>query len=50
MEEWKSQLLQQARQAGLITEEHDPDATAPKWFVLAVALHLMNAIKVNMSS
>ena len=41
VEEWKSKLLQEARQAGLITEEHDPDDPAPKWFVLAVALHLL---------
>ena len=41
VEEWKSKLMQEARESGLITEEHDPDETAPKWFVLAVALHLL---------
>jgi len=45
VEEWKSKLLQEARQAGLITEEHDPDDPAPKWFVIAVALHLLEKIK-----
>lgn len=44
VEEWKSKLMQEAREAGLITEAHDPDEAAPKWFVLAVALHLLEKI------
>lgn len=37
-EDWKVQIMQDAKAAGLITGEHDPDEPAPKWFVLAVAL------------
>ncbi len=34
-----------ARQTGLILEEHRPDEGAPKWFVLAVALNVLEAMK-----
>jgi len=40
-EEWKYTIMNQARQAGLISSEHHPDDPAPKWFVLAVALNIM---------
>lgn len=43
-EPWKEQLVEQARQAGLITEYHDPDEAASKWFVLAVALNLLKKL------
>ena len=45
MQEWKNSLLQEARAAGLIQEDHDPDEPAPKWFVLAVALQVLGHIK-----
>lgn len=44
VETWKEQLVAQARQAGLITEYHNPDQAASKWFVLAVALNLLKKL------
>ena len=43
-ETWKEQLVKQARQEGLITEYHNPDEAASKWFVLAVALNLLKKL------
>jgi len=45
VEDWKKQLMQDGQSIGLIQEEHAPDDPAPKWFVLAVALHLLEYIK-----
>lgn len=42
--DWKNELVQRARREGLITEEHDPDDKADKWFVLAVSLNLIDRI------
>jgi len=42
---WKLQILNDAKRAGLITSEHDPDETATKWFVLAVALNILKVLK-----
>lgn len=44
-EQWKLDLVRRAKQAGLITEDHNPDDPASKWFVLAVALNLLKAVK-----
>ncbi|MCL6611165.1 MAG: N-acetylmuramoyl-L-alanine amidase [Peptococcaceae bacterium] len=44
-EQWKFDIIEKAKQAGLITQDHDPDETAPKWFVLAVALNLLKVVK-----
>jgi len=44
-EDWKQQLIKRALEEKLITSEHDPDEPAPKWFVLAVALNLLDRIK-----
>jgi N-acetyl-anhydromuramyl-L-alanine amidase AmpD len=41
-EDWKRQLMDQARTDGFISGEHNPDDPAPKWFVLAVAQNLRN--------
>lgn len=41
-ESWKEKIIDDAIEAGLITERHDPDEPASKWFVLAV---LLNATK-----
>lgn len=40
-EEWKQAIMSKAREAGLITSDHQPDDPAPKWFVLAVALNVI---------
>ena len=39
--DWKMQIMQQAKAAGLIHDDHQPDDLAPKWFVLAVALNML---------
>jgi len=44
-EDWKLKIVQDAKDAGLITEDHNPDEPAEKWFVLAVALNLLRAVK-----
>ena len=44
MEEWKAKIIQEAKAAGLIKDDHHPDEPAPKWFVLTVAL---NALKLK---
>jgi len=44
-ESWKLKIIGDAKTAGLITEDHDPDETAPKWFILAVALNTLKVVK-----
>jgi N-acetyl-anhydromuramyl-L-alanine amidase AmpD len=41
VEDWKLKIMTQAKEAGLIYEDHQPDDPAPKWFVLAVALQIV---------
>ena len=43
-EDWKQILIDRAREEKLITEDHDPDDSADKWFVLAVSLNLIDRI------
>jgi len=43
-EDWKQALIDRAFEEKLITEDHDPDETADKWFVLAVSLNLIDRI------
>jgi len=40
-EQWKLDIIQRAKKIGLITEDHNPDEPATKWFVLAVLLNFM---------
>lgn len=40
-EQWKLDIIQRARKLGLITEDHNPDEPATKWFVLAVLLNYL---------
>ncbi|MEN6326015.1 MAG: peptidoglycan recognition family protein [Syntrophomonas sp.] len=47
VEDWKSKIMIQAKEAGLIRDDHDPDDPAPKWFVLAVALQVLNISKLG---
>jgi N-acetyl-anhydromuramyl-L-alanine amidase AmpD len=42
VEDWKEQVMQKAKENGLIRDDHHPDEPAPKWFVLTV---VMNALK-----
>ena len=41
-EQWKLDIIEEAKKAGLISQDHDPDEAAPKWFVLKV---IINALK-----
>lgn len=44
-EEWKKKIVEDAKKAGLISQDHDPDEPAPKWFVLAIALRLLEKMR-----
>ncbi len=44
-EQWKKKIMNEAKAAGLITEEHNPDDPAPKWFVLAVGLNILKKLE-----
>lgn len=39
-EPWKEKIIDDALKAGLITQRHNPDDVATKWFVLAVLLNM----------
>ncbi|MBO8158814.1 N-acetylmuramoyl-L-alanine amidase [Thermosyntropha sp.] len=43
-EQWKVEIIERAKKAGLITSDHNPDELASKWFVLAVALNLLKVV------
>lgn len=45
VEPWKQEIMDQALKAGLIKEPHNPNDPAPQWFVLAVALNLLEISK-----
>jgi len=40
-EQWKLDIIEDAKKAGLIAGDHDPDESAPKWFVLKVSLNTL---------
>ncbi|HZK44074.1 MAG TPA: N-acetylmuramoyl-L-alanine amidase [Syntrophomonadaceae bacterium] len=42
---WKIKIMEDAKKAGLILDEHQPDDPAPKWFVLTVALRVLEIIR-----
>lgn len=44
-EQWKQDIIAEAKKEGIITSDHDPDETATKWFVLAVAVNVLKAVK-----
>lgn len=44
-EQWKMDIMAEAKKEGLITEGHNPDDVATKWFVLAVCLNLLKKIR-----
>ncbi len=45
VDDWKLKIVQEAKEAGLIASDHNPDEPASKWFVLAVALNILKKIK-----
>ena len=40
-EQWKIDIMEQAKKVGLIAGDHNPDELAPKWFVCKVALNTL---------
>lgn len=44
-DQWKLDIMAEAKQAGLITDKHYPDEPAEKWFVLAIALNVMKMFR-----
>ncbi|MEQ8176514.1 MAG: N-acetylmuramoyl-L-alanine amidase [Syntrophomonadaceae bacterium] len=45
VEPWKNDIMTRAMDNKLITQEHDPDETAPKWFVLTIALNILQEVE-----
>jgi N-acetyl-anhydromuramyl-L-alanine amidase AmpD len=45
VEPWKNELIAQALDKKLISEEYAPDKPAPTWFVLAVAINLLREVE-----
>jgi len=44
-EQWKLDIMEEAKNTGIISSEHKPDDRADKWFVLAVALNVIKVLK-----
>lgn len=49
MELWKNELVNEALRKNLISERHDPDEAASKWFVLALGLNILKEIDRKLS-
>ena len=45
VDDWKEKIISEAMKKGIITERHNPDEPATKWFVLAVALNVLKLAK-----
>jgi hypothetical protein len=45
VEPWQNDIMTRALDKKLITVEHDPDEPAPKWFVLTVALNILQEVE-----
>lgn len=45
VDDWKKKLMQDFKTIGLIQEEHQPGDSAPKCFMMAVALQVTKTIK-----
>lgn len=43
--DWKEKIMADAKAEGLISEDHNPDDAATKWFVLAVALNVLKKLR-----
>ena len=44
-EQWKLDIIEKAKQLGLITQDHNPDEPASKWFVLQVSMNALNIVE-----
>lgn len=45
LEQWKYDIIGMAKTMGIITQDHDPNEAAPKWFVLTVIMAALAKIK-----
>lgn len=45
VEAWKIDIMNRAKEKGLISSDHGANEKADKWFVLAVALNLLESLK-----
>ena len=43
--EWKRKIMERAKAVKLITTDHNPDEPAPKWFVLLMALTVLDIVR-----
>ena len=44
-EQWKIDIIEQAKAAGLITSDHDPEETVEFWELLAVCLNVLKVVQ-----
>jgi len=44
-EQWKQEIIAEAKKEGLITTDHEPDDPATKWFVLAICLNMLKIVR-----
>lgn len=44
---WKTDIVDEALKLGLITEKHEPDEVAQKWFVLATMINLYRKLNAS---
>lgn len=42
--DWKQNIIYEAKEAGIISGDHNPDDTAAKWFVLGIALAVLKKV------
>lgn len=42
--DWKQNIIYEAKEAGIISGDHNPDDTATKWFVLGIALAVLKKV------
>ena len=47
MEQWKLDIISNAKKEGIITSDHNPDDGVTKWFVLQVAINVLKIIRVG---
>lgn len=45
VEEWKLKIVEDAKKAGLIKQDHDPNEDVDAWFLLGVMLNMMQMLK-----
>lgn len=43
-EQWKEDIIQKAKDLGLLNQDHNPDDVAEKWFVVALSVRLKEEI------